>query len=129
MLLGCCERKIRTLIQKNSLPSHLDTGGERRIEHTGITRFLFNGASGIKRDIEEVLFEGLIDTPPLARELGLKVLDLSYLLRTGRLPSFNISEGKLPCYRLPLLETLNVFEDRLLESYIEILDEAYPLRK
>src|SRR3989344_2259039 len=126
LLLACDHSTVLSLIHAKLLISGAGRG-RGVIPCRSLIDFLDSRKRNVYRPIDDVLFQGMISPASLAEEIKVKLSNLDYLIRTGKLPSFNIGVYERPYYRLPLIETKIAFKKlkqqlfnpkKTLESYI-----------
>jgi hypothetical protein len=111
-LLDCNQRTVTNIITAQYLDYAItreETGLTYHIFHPGLVCFLRARSRGIVRDMEEILQEGMVDPKKIVRKLGWNQSGFNYWIRSGKVPSINISASsdpiKKPYYTLPIRDT------------------------
>ncbi len=114
-IFDCSYETIRSLIRKGHLEAIKDINRNYRITHKSLIDFLINRSSGIQRNIEEVIFEGLTAPRGIAEHLKCTTMNVDDRIRLKNIPRINISASqypeKKPYYRLPKKETREILEN------------------
>lgn len=122
-ILDCSYETIRSLIRKGHFIAIRSRKGRKktthkegnyRITHESLINFLKMRNNGIRRDIEEILYEGLTSPHEIAQHLNCTTMNVDDMIRLKNIPRFNISASsypdRKPYYRLPKRETREALE-------------------